>query len=95
MSKMEHFIMKAEFEMDEALEASQNTRVKFKALSMYFGEDESMTSNELFGTIQAFVIAFDAAHDQVLAQEKLAVRLNTLNAIDLYFLHLFKRLHIQ
>lgn len=84
MSAIERFILDACNSMDEAITASHNTKEKFKSLLKYFGEDETMKSDDFFGTLQAFVLAFGIAQDQVVAQEKAAVSI-----IKYIFEHLF------
>jgi len=73
MSKIEQFMLDAGNAMDEALTAAHNTKEKYKYLLKYFGEDETMKSDDFFGTLQSFVQAFGVAQDQVIAEEKTVV----------------------
>ena len=105
VTKIEKFIENANTSMEDALSASKDIKEKYRALLLYFGEDETMTSDEFFGTIQSFVTAFDTAHNQIIAQEKQAVSLKTplssffpslllFHKDNIYFLNDFCRIQL-
>jgi hypothetical protein len=72
---MERFTMAAAESLNNAVEVVEGIKGKYSGLLRYFGEDESMPSNDFFGTINKFIIEFNAAVEHVEKEEKAKVRM--------------------
>lgn len=64
---MERFIINSEFKIVHALELTDQVKAKFVSLLEFFGEDESMTSSEFFGTLTRFLMEFEKSIERVVS----------------------------
>lgn len=67
---MEIFTLRATSLVNEAVNSIDDLKSSYVKLLEYFGEAESMPSDEFFGTINKFVASFEAAAEQVAETEK-------------------------
>jgi len=74
-TSMERFTLGAAGAVGEVVRLSDTVKDNYSNLLGFFGEDESMASNEFFGTIRRFVAEFLAAAEQVEREEKAKVSL--------------------
>jgi len=68
VKSLRDFITQSECDVERASELYVSMRDKFKDLTRWFGESNSMTSEDFFGTLHEFVMQFKDAHVQ--AQER-------------------------
>ena len=76
---MERFVQNTEISLNEAFTKESEMKRVYSGLLKYFGEDESMTSNDFFGIINKFIAEFDAAHGELKIIEAAKVGLNGKN----------------
>ena len=67
LKSLHDFTAHSEREVERASEVFQSVRQKFNDLTRWFGESDSMTSEDFFGTLYEFVMQFRDAHTK--AQE--------------------------
>ena len=67
VKSLQRFTTKSGSEVERAYEVFVSVREKFNDLTRWFGESDSMTSEDFFGTLHEFVLQFRDAH--VKAQE--------------------------
>jgi len=80
---MERFAKAAEYEIEEASSLERKMKETYANILKYFGEDESLSSTDFFGTITKFLAAFDAALDQFNKMEEVRVRFHTIGLLHL------------
>jgi hypothetical protein len=66
---MERFTVNAAYSVKDALTLFEKVKAKYASLLSFFGEDDNMASNEFFGTMNRFIVAFDIAAEQVRRDE--------------------------
>ena len=69
-TKMERFTLWAQAKVEKTVASLETLKETYKRVLAYFGEDEKMPSNEFFGTLQKFVVEFEAAAEYVEKIEK-------------------------
>jgi hypothetical protein len=77
LTPMERFVRNSQVTMDEAFTKENEMKRIYSSLLRYFGEDESMPSNDFFGIINKFIVEFDAAHTDLKLIEAAKVRSNS------------------
>jgi len=70
---MERFTSNAEAALEKAKSLVSQVQADYAKLIEYLCEDESMASNEFFGTMKRFVLEFNKAVEQVSKEEKAKV----------------------
>jgi GTP cyclohydrolase III len=66
---MERFTVNAAYSVKDAITLFEKVKAKYASLLSFFGEDDNMASNEFFGTMNRFIVAFDIAAEQVRRDE--------------------------
>lgn len=74
-TSMERFTINAARAIEETVELTSRVKDSYAKLLEYMCENESMASNEFFGTMRRFINEFDKAREQVEKEEKAKVRL--------------------
>ena len=62
---MERFTLFAKQKVDSSLAALGELKDNYSKVLAYFGEDENMSSNDFFGTLQKFILEFKTAAEKV------------------------------
>ena len=62
---MERFTLFANQKVDSSLAALGDLKDNYSKVLAYFGEDENMSSNDFFGTLQKFILEFKTAAEKV------------------------------
>lgn len=74
LTPMERFVRNAQAQLSHAFTKESEMKNIYIGLLRYFGEDESMSSNDFFGIINRFIVEFDSAFAELKLMEATKVR---------------------
>ncbi len=74
LTPMERFVRNAQAQLNHAFTKESEMKSIYTGLLRYFGEDESMSSNDFFGIINRFIVDFDSAFAELKMMEAAKVR---------------------
>jgi hypothetical protein len=74
LTPMERFVQNAQAQLSQAFAKESEMKSIYTGLLRYFGEDESMPSNDFFGIINRFIVEFDSAYAELKLIEAAKVR---------------------